>query len=289
MQAISDTLKSMFPKSTAICSKKTAELTEAEQRERLQAACDRINADAGRLNVKDGIDCPECKNRGYFMEVRESDFFGVKMLTTATRKCRCMAKRISVARIRNSGLGDALKKCTFDTFKTDEAWQAMAKQKALDFVAKRGRFFYIGGQTGCGKTHLCTAMVGELMNAGLNSRYMLWQDSAAKLKASIMDAEAYEREMSKLKTVYVLYIDDFLKPISGNRPTDADIRLAYELINARYNADCITIISSERHASEIVEIDEAIGGRILEYANGFIVNIARKPGRNYRLRGMDEI
>ena len=97
MQAISDTLKSMFPKSTAICSKKTAELAEAEQRERLQAACERINADAGRLNVKDGIDCPECKNRGYFMEVRESDFFGVKMLTTATRKCRRMAKRISVA------------------------------------------------------------------------------------------------------------------------------------------------------------------------------------------------
>lgn len=289
MQAISDTLKSMFPKSTAICSKKTSEFTEAEQRKRLQAECDRINADAGRLNVKDGIDCPECKNRGYLTEVRESEFNGARVFNIATRKCKCMAKRASLSRIRKSGLGDSLKKCTFDAYEASEPWQVNAKKKAMDFAENGGRFFFIGGQTGCGKTHLCTAIVGALIQKGLESRYMVWQDFAAKLKASIMDAEAYEREMSKLKTVYVLYIDDFLKPISGNRPTDADIRLAYELINARYNTDCITIISSERHASEIVDIDEAIGGRILEYANGFIVNIARNPGRNYRLRGIMEV
>ncbi len=101
--------------------------------------------------------------------------------------------------------------------------------------------------------------------------------------------KATAKEMKSLKEVDVLYIDDFFKPIGGNRPSDADIRLAYEIINARYNRRKITIISSERHISEIAEIDEAIGGRIYEYAKGYTVNIARDTARNYRLKGMSTI
>lgn len=276
--------------SSESCCKPFSELEDEEVRARRQSECDRMNSAVGVLNEKDGIDCPECKNRGYFTEVRESEFNGARVFNIATCKCKCMAKRASLSRIRKSGLGDSLKKCTFDAYEASEPWQVNAKKKAMDFAENGGRFFFIGGQTGCGKTHLCTAIVGALIQKGLESRYMVWQDSAAKLKAIIMDAQAYESAMHKLKTVPVLYIDDFLKPISGNRPTDADIRLAYEVINARYNTQsCITVISSERHISEIVDIDEAVGGRILEYANGFAVNVARNPGRNYRLRGVMEV
>ena len=64
---------------------------------------------------------------------------------------------------------------------------------------------------------------------------MLWQDEITRLKANVMDELAHEKQMRQLKTVDVLYIDDFFKPIVRDgvpgRPTDADIRLAYELIN----------------------------------------------------------
>ena len=45
---------------------------------------------------------------------------------------------------------------------------------------------FIGGQVGAGKTHLCTAMVGEFLKRGISAKYMLWRDDALKLKASPM-------------------------------------------------------------------------------------------------------
>ena len=277
MQAIADTLKDMFPEISA---------KPSDERERLQRTCDAMNDYPGKLTM---IDCPECKNRGYIYHVRESDFFGDKYFSIAQKNCKCMVQRTALARIRKSGLGETLDQCTFDTFQADSMWQTKVKQKAQEFVRNPKGFFYIGGQTGCGKTHICTAMVGELMKMGKDAVYMLWPDMAVKLKSLVMDSDAYAKEMKSLKEVDVLYIDDFFKPIGGNRPSDADIRLAYEIINARYNRRKITIISSERHISEITEIDEAIGGRIYEYAKGYTVNIARDTARNYRLKGMSTI
>lgn len=61
--------------------------------------------------------------------------------------------------------------------------------------------------------------------------------------------------MHELKMVYVFYIDDFIK----ETVTDADINIAFELLNARYNDhEKLTIISTEK------SIDEALGSRIYE-------------------------
>ena len=76
----------------------------------------------------------------------------------------------------------------------------------------------------------------------------------------------------------MLYIDDLFK---GN-VTGADLNLAFQLINARYNdRKLITILSSELTLSEIIEQDEALGGRIYERARGFVL---AAPNRNRRLQ-----
>ena len=50
-------------------------------------------------------------------------------------------------------------------------------------------------------------------------------------------------------------------------PTAADVNLAYEIINYRYNnRDKITIISTELTIGGLCEIDEALGGRIRQRA-----------------------
>ena len=95
-----------------------------------------------------------------------------------------------------------------------------------------------------------------------------------------------------IKTIPVLYIDDFFKPVRNREgvletPSAADVRIAYEIINHRYNdKSLITIISSERFLTEIAsEIDEATGGRIAEMATPkYLINIGRQSGRNYRLK-----
>ena len=162
------------------------------------------------------------------------------------------------------------------------------RNRAEGFLEKAmsgsGRGFFIGGQTGCGKTHICTALTVSLINSGKSARYMLWTDEAARLKACVND-DQYASLMWPLKAVGVLYIDDLFKPTGASgQPTQADIRLAYELINYRYNStNKVTIISSERTTGELCEIDEAIGGRIVEKSGQYCINIARDRAKNWRL------
>ena len=226
------------------------------------------------------IDCPICRGKGWILkpaaEVGEYPY-------EAMVKCKCYAKRASFARIRRSGLEDAIKRCTFDNFQTPEPWQETIKRRVQAFAETPKGWLFLGGQSGCGKTHLCTAACGSILGVGLEVRYFLWRDAATRLKAKINGPE-YDLEINDYKEVPVLYIDDLFKAGRG-AVSDADISLAFELLNYRYNQmDSITIISSEFMLDDIKNFDEAIAGRIRERCAGNILNIARKPERNYRMK-----
>ena len=114
-----------------------------------------------------------------------------------------------------------------------------------------------------------------------------------KLKAAISDGEKYQSLIRELKSIDVLYIDDFLKVPIGrdeSKPTSADLALALEIINNRYNANRITILSSEWNIKDIIGFDEALGGRIYEMSGSdFCLNIKKDRKRNYRTRNIAEI
>lgn len=267
-------------------SKSYSEMTAEERRAYSQKRCDLHNTTPGSLNEKDGYDCPDCLNRGYMYVVQEiergeqtNDF------NEAIRACHCKPIRASIMRMKRSGLESVMQKYTFDRYAAAEPWQKHIKDTAQRFV-NNGNVFFIGGQTGAGKTHICTAITVEFLRQGKAAYYMLWADETVRLKACIMESPEYQQQMKKLKEVEVLYIDDFMKPVGDQKtPSAADIRLAYELINYRYNnAGLITVISSERLIGEILDIDEATGGRLVEYAGEYMINIGRDKGRNYRLR-----
>ena len=258
-------------------------MNEEERRAYIQAKCDSSNATPGTLT---GYDCPDCKNRGFVSVVKEIDrgantneFCEVQVF------CHCKDIRASIKRMQRSGLENVLERYTFDKYNAVDPWQKHIKETAQRFIGN-GNVFFIGGQTGAGKTHICTAITAEFLKQGKAAYYMLWADETARLKAIVMESVEYQAAMQKIKNVEVLYIDDFFKPVGDQRtPTAADVRLAYELINYRYNnAGLITIISSERLIGEILDIDEATGGRLVEYAGEFMLNIGRDKARNYRLR-----
>jgi len=128
--------------------------------------------------------------------------------------------------------------------------------------------------------------VVEFINAGNAAHYMLWRDEIVPLKASVMDDEAYEKAIRKLKEIKVLYIDDFFKTERGKMPTTAEINIAFEILNYRYNnRDLITIISSERLIDDIIDIDEAVGSRIYERSREHCLVIQYDRTKNYRLNG----
>lgn len=234
-----------------------------------------------------GYDCPDCLNRGYTSGV---DGDGNEF----ARVCPCMDIRDAARRMERSGLGEAVKRCTFDLFDAGEDWQASIKRGAMAYAdaikAGAADWLYIAGQPGCGKTHLCTAVCGELLASGKRVRYMLWVDAAAKIKAARTDPEAMDELLEPLKTVDVLYIDDLLKgmrEVNGRlTATEADVRLCFEILNARWVARLPTVISCEWYlVSDLMDVDEATFSRVYQASSAFRFEISRGAVRNYRLAG----
>ena len=105
------------------------------------------------------------------------------------------------------------------------------------------------------------------------------------MKGGLTDREWYEKRIERLKTVPVLYIDDFWKAKKTDgqtRVTDGDVNLAFEILNFRYNDSKLrTIISSEMMLENVLDIDEATGSRIYERSRGFTKTA---PADNWRLK-----
>lgn len=220
--------------------------------------------------------CACCKNRGFTTEARGTDLVRVE--------CPCMAKRRSIDRLKKSGLGDMLERYTFSSYQTPHEWQKKAKGLARQYLSDcNGKWFVAAGAVGSGKSHLCTAICGELLNAGFDARYMLWRDDGGRIKAAVNDSDEYLRLLEPLKKVQVLYIDDFFK--AGPKGVgDGDIHLAFELLNSRYNSrKKLTILSTERTIEEILNIDQGIGSRIYERSEGYYIRITGSE-KNWRLR-----
>lgn len=194
-----------------------------------------------------------------------------------------MTRRRSLRRMELSGLADLSKRYTFDSWQTPERWQSVAKDMALDYVATRSGWLLAVGRSGSGKTHICSAVCGRLIKAGIEARYVLWRDLTTRAKAILVDAAEYARLIEPLKTVPLLYIDDLFKTGKGQKPTTADVNLAFEILNARYNdSHKLTILSSELRVEDLLDLDEALGSRIYERSKRHYLNFSDKP--NWRLR-----
>lgn len=243
---------------------------EAYQEER----CRWYNESEGDLP---GERCEVCRNKGTVAAVVKGEM--------VVRPCGCMVRRNARRRMERSGLGGMLKRSSFGAYRGEEGWQQEVKRKALAFAKERGKWFYIGGAVGSGKTHICTAICGSLMEQGLDTRYMLWRDEARILKAAVNDNGEYAPRMEELKAVPVLYIDDLFKTRRGGEIRDADVNLAFEIINYRYmQKESITVISSEKTIEQVMDIDEAVGSRIDHRSRGYVLGIEAREGRNWRLR-----
>lgn len=259
-------------------------------RERLQAEADKYNRSPGFLNEEGfypAFDCAECLNRGDFKRVDEDG-------NLVVYDCDCMARRRYLRNIRRSGLSEMLTRYTFEAWQCCEPWQAELRDAVWRYAQNPQGWLCLSGTPGTGKTHLCTALCGALLERGLPAQYMLWKDVSISAKAAVNDSEAYEAIVGPLKRVRVLYIDDFLKTgravdrMTGKRvkaePTVGDVNLAFDIINARYcDSRLLTIISTEMTLGEIISVDEAMGSRIAERTRGGLYqSLAGK--RNWRLR-----
>lgn len=228
------------------------------------------NLKPGKLT---GYDCPICRNKGHLLDIADDG-------TLVMRQCECIKTRSIRAKADQSNLGNLLKK-RFANFQTDEEWQKSMVQKAKGFLQDEEKnWFAVFGQTGCGKTHLCSAVANQLLARGKQVVYMLWTTEIRQLKRQATDPQ-YDQKFNQFRKAEVLYIDDLFK----GKVTEADVQTCYDLLNYRYNnPQFTTLISSELSLSQIAEIDEAIAGRIRERCGNHFVTVSPDPAKNWRLK-----
>lgn len=258
-------------------SEKAARNEDKDMVERYKRKVDSYNNSIGHLNEIDGYDCQICKNRGFISYLDENNY-------EVHKYCECHKTRNMLNEAKKSGLGNILTKYTFDKFEALEDWQINLKNKAKAFCSDdMAKWFFVGGQVGSGKTHICTAICDYYIKAGKLVNYMLWAEVSKKLKA-IANDKSYQDLINKYKEVEVLYIDDFFKTKQGETPTNADLNIAFELINHRLINDRMTIISSEKTLDEMIDYDEATMSRIFQSSGIYNINIKKDLKKNYRLK-----
>lgn len=262
-----------------------------DEKEQYEWLCEIENKAEGNLNEYDGYDCRACKNRGFIWVAKPCIYSrGYQMIT---QTCKCDKIRRSIRSLKRSGLETVVKKYRFDTFNATEDWQKYALEKARAFAegGYKENWFFFGGQSGCGKTHLCTAAAISLLKKGYEVKYMVWVDDAKALKAKA-NTEDYSEMVKPYKTVDVLYIDDLFKTgrkegQTKQQPTAADINLAIEILNARLLANKITIISSETLITDMLDLDEATAGRVMEKCGAdYCIGVSPDRAKNYRAKGL---
>ena len=225
-------------------------------------------------------ECERCRDNG-FITVMED---GVEVAV----ECGCRQERIARLRLKNSRIPPVMLDIGFREFDCngDPALENARKRAILyyqDFESiedTRRNSLLLCGQSGAGKTHLGMAVCNNLLTRRqVSVVYMAYRNAVTRIKQATTDKEDYYREVGPYCDARLLYIDDLLK----GRTTDADLNILYEIINYRYMNTGPMVISTEKTPEQLLDFDEAVGGRILEMCRDHIIRLEGR-GLNHRMR-----
>lgn len=218
--------------------------------------------------------CPDCKDTGYV---------GQKM-------CVCLKSALNEEGMRRAGLSHLFETQRFDTFLLDyyrhdpriyrlmQSYLEICRRFADRFDQSTGDNLLLCGGTGLGKTHLSTAIAGEVVQKGFDVLY----ESAPNL-LSAFEAERFGRSLtasvadtSRYLTCDLLVIDDLGAEMSNS----FTVGVLYNLLNTRIVSRRPTVISTNLTLEEIrSRYTDRIASRLLgEY------NVMRFEGRDIRLQ-----
>lgn len=249
----------------------------------------RREASSQMATPPDGIQCVRCGNTGYIEQVRDDGY-------TVVVPCpECSAKRKIARYLKQSGVSMAdyarYRFANFDTTRSDTS--AEMKKLAIQYVygyKPNGPGLGFFGSSGMGKTHLCIAVCQELTKRyNVPHSYFSYRTQMPELIKAMKDfGSTYEGAMYRWKTCQNLYIDDLFK-LSGKVENGQlvsierdDIKIMFDIVNARYLNHLPTFFSSEYSVGDIAKIDAALGSRIFEMINPYALKV---QGSNQRLKG----
>ncbi|KZL88666.1 primosomal protein DnaI [Clostridium magnum DSM 2767] len=220
------------------------------------------------------------------------------------KKCEC----VEIAHLKvlweSSGINTEQRLLKLNNYKPYDDLTKEARDKAVSYIknfntlrTKRENGFGLFGQAGAGKTHIVVSIGTNLINRESDPVpvvYMPYLESMKELKANVLDDEYYNKLMDRYCRAKVLIIDDLFKDKIKNGKllrkdgmivglNEADMKHIYPILNYRYLNYLPTIISSECTPDMLIDLDEALAGRILETC-GENITIFKGKNYNYRMR-----
>ncbi len=195
---------------------------------------------ADYLDIK--YECEKCHDSGY----------------TDGKMCECMKRALTLAGVEASGMGHLIKKQTFDNFTLDyygekerpaiERNLASLKAFAESFRGNGDDSWLLVGATGLGKTHLCSAVAGKVIERGYDVCYM----SASALigvfeRQRFGDGRIGDGTERPVYECDLLIIDDLGVEVTNQ----FSLNCLYEVINNRIVSGKSTIINTNLDSGEI--------------------------------------
>lgn len=224
--------------------------------------------------------CPICRGVGFIVK-RDEKYQDI------ITPCSCTVKNNIKSKWKLSGLNVDSSQLNLKNYKIYNNITKKCKTAALNYLKCFGKIkntrhnsIAFLGQVGSGKSHLCTAIAINLIDKGVKVIYMPYRDVITKIKQNMLDEKSYSSLIGKYKTSELIVIDDLFK----GKITESDINIIFEIINYRYLNNYPVIISSEYTMEKLLELDEAVGSRILEMCRGNTIEIQGKEN-NYRVNG----
>ena len=209
------------------------------------------------------------------------------------KPCKCVEEE-KVKKLWDSfGLNpDDVKK--INEYKTYNDETIKAKKNAIEYVKNfetinntRENSFALYGQAGGGKTHIVVGIGRALLEKNIQAIYMPYLEAIRELKCNVLDEEYYLKLLRRYQRANVLIIDDLFKDkvkkgkLTGQL-TEADMKHIYPIINFRYVNRLPMLISTECTPNMLMDLDDALGGRILECVAKY--SIVFGSDSNYRLK-----
>ncbi len=140
----------------------------------------------------------------------------------------------------------------------DEAYRL-----AVEFARNPKVWLILMGVTGCGKTHLASAIVNYQYQSKKPALFVVVPEFLDHLRSTFNPESkvSYDQFFENVKTTPLLVLDDF-----GEHSASPWVReKLYQLINYRYNAQLPTIITTRYSLEEINEdIDDAVSSRLVD-------------------------
>lgn len=215
------------------------------------------------------------------------------------KRCQCYKLEIIKRRWKKFGVNPSDVKL-INIYEANTNIRLEAKNKAVRYIkefdtikAQRNSSMAFLGQPGAGKTHLALGIGKALLERKEHVEviYMPYLEATRELKAITMDEENYNKMQSKYITCELLIIDDLFKDkvkkgkLIGELK-ETDMKHIYPIVNQRYVNHKPTIYNSECNANMLLDLDEALGGRIIESCKDNIIIFKYCKENNHRLEGV---